>query len=436
MFSPWSQKKDAAARPDSSRLNEVGYAAQYLGAAGSPDRIAADELMNCLLSDAIRLHASDIHIEPWETSIVVRMRIQGSLVRIVDIPLEVHDRLIGRLKVMADLARFEVSKPQEGHAPVDFDHGMVQLRVSLFPVKRGEKAAIRLFNKHDRSFKLEDLGLEEESHYKLARLLSAPFGTILFSGPTGSGKTTLMYSALCYLSRIYGDTVSIATVEDPVEFNLPSISQGEINPANEVTYPTALRSLMRQDPQVILIGEIRDAETASIALQAGLTGHLVLSSIHSPNSSGVFTRLTHMGMEPFVLASSILGVVAMRLLPQNCPNCLEPYTPEPALLHLLAPAQRDEAIFRRGGGCAHCQGTGVSRRRPVTEILEVKESVCDAIMARAPSAAIQRAAQGCGMETLWQAGIRQVMNGETRMDLLLRSIVPDALGPAQNEQAP
>src|SRR2546425_13257609 len=221
-------------------------------------------LVNHLLADAIHAGASDVHIEPWESTLVVRVRLAGVLTELVHLPLDLMEKISGRLKVMANLISYQNDLPQEGHAPASAETGGVQLRISVFPTVRGEKIVVRIFDPSNRSFDLGTLGFEEQTHQLLIKLLARPSGLILFTGPTGSGKTTAIYAALYHLVQRSGPTISISTVEDPVEFNLPMISQAQINPHKEFTYPVALRSLMRQDPQVIMVGEIRDPETAAI----------------------------------------------------------------------------------------------------------------------------------------------------------------------------
>ena len=243
-------------------------------------------LVTHMVGDAVRANASDIHIEPWENSLCVRIRLNGVLRELIHLPLDLMEKISGRFKVMANLISYQTGLPQEGHAPADPDLGGVELRVSVFPTVRGEKIVVRIFDPTNRSFDLGQLGLETGTLDAFLHLISRPNGLILLTGPTGSGKTTAMYAALCNLVSKHGTTISISTVEDPVEFSLPMVSQAQVNNAQNFTYPVALRSLMRQDPQVIMVGEIRDAETAAIAVQAGLTGHLVISTIHSGMAAG------------------------------------------------------------------------------------------------------------------------------------------------------
>src|SRR5580765_4561388 len=292
-------------------------------------------LVNCLLQDGIRLRASDIHIEPWETSIAVRGRVNGVLTEIAHLPLDLLDKISMRFKVMANLVTYQAGTPQDGTAVGGPELDNVQLRISIFPTTRGEKIVVRLFDPRDRRFDLEGLGFEDSTLQGLVGVLKKSSGLALFTGPTGSGKTSTMYSALCHIIQREGSAVSISTVEDPVEFNLSMVSQTQVNPAQEFTYAVALKSIMRQDPQVIMVGEIRDSETAGIAVQAGLTGHLVISTIHSGIAAGVYARLINMDIEPFLLASSIIAVLGIRLVRKNCTFCSQPYQPEAGVLKMV-----------------------------------------------------------------------------------------------------
>jgi general secretion pathway protein E len=267
--------------------------------------------------------------------------------------------------------------------------------------------------------------LETENLQELVRLLERPGGLLLFTGPTGSGKTTAIYASLSHIVQRTGPAISISTVEDPVEFNLPMISQAQVNPVKEFTYPRALRSLMRQDPQVIMIGEIRDPETAAIAVQAGLTGHLVISTIHSGSTAGVFARLINMDIEPFLLASSIIGVVGLRLIRTNCSHCAEPYHPELSLVKTLPDELSEKAQFRRGTGCKECAQTGFASRTAVSEMLLVNEKFREAVLQKMPTRALQQVAIEQGMNSLWHNGIRRVAAGETPLEEIFRVVAMD-----------
>src|SRR5580765_3388014 len=336
----------------------MSYTVHYLQSETAAQGIEVIVLVNCLVQDAIRLSASDLHIEPWENSIAVRARVNGVLTEVAHLPLDLLDKVSMRFKVMANLVTYQAGLPQDGTAVGGPELDGVQLRVSIFPTTRGEKIVVRLFDPRDRRFDLSTLGFEDSTLQGLMRVLKRTSGLLLFTGPTGSGKTSTMYSSLCYIMQRDGISVSISTVEDAVEFNLSMVSQTQINPTQGFTYAVALKSIMRQDPQVVMVGEIRDPETAAIAVQAGLTGHLVISTIHSGVSAGAFTRLINMEIEPFMLASSILGVMGLRLVRSNCPQCLEAYEPGPSQLKIVPDALLPQAQFRRGTGCDQCNHTG------------------------------------------------------------------------------
>jgi type II secretory ATPase GspE/PulE/Tfp pilus assembly ATPase PilB-like protein len=403
------------------------HAVQFLQSCTSDEEIDIVKLVDFVIVDAVKAGASDIHIEPWESSIAVRVRLSGVLNELVHLPSDLLPKIVGRLKVMANLIGHETQLPQEGRANTFPEAGDVVLRISTFPTIRGEKVVARIFDPKGRSFSLEGLGMEEETLVTLRTMLERPTGLILLTGPTGSGKTTAIYSALHHIIERAGPSISVATVEDPVEFDLPLIAQSQCNPARDYTYPVALRSLMRQDPQVIMIGEIRDAETANIAVQAGLTGHLVLSTIHAPGTTGVFARMINMGIEPFLLASSVIGILGLRLIRRNCPICSEPYFPETALLDRLSEAGLSNAEFRRGAGCSGCSHTGFSGRLVVTETLTVTEPLREAVLERTPTRKLQEIAVGCGLKTLWQAGLDRVVRGETTLEEVVRVVGMDGL---------
>ncbi len=400
---------------------------QYLQSESAEQGIEIGVLVNFLLLDAINAGASDIHIEPWESTLVVRIRLSGVLTELVHLPLELMEKISGRFKVMASLISYQTGLPQEGHASAGAELGGVELRISVFPTVRGEKIVVRLFDPSNRSFEMSSLGFDEETLKTLTGLLARPSGLLLLTGPTGSGKTTAIYSALYHIVQRAGPAVSISTVEDPVEFNLPMISQAQMNPAQDFTYPKALRSLMRQDPQVIMVGEIRDAETASIAVQAGLTGHLVISTIHSGIAAGVFARLINMEIEPFLLASSIIAVLGIRLIRKNCTYCSEPYQPEPGLLRYVPENLVATTKFLRGVGCKECLNTGFKGRSAVTELLVVDEPFRDAVLQKMPTRSLQQVAIQQGMQTMWQNGFRRVQAGQTTLEEILRVIAVDQL---------
>jgi type II secretory ATPase GspE/PulE/Tfp pilus assembly ATPase PilB-like protein len=406
----------------------MGYTVDYIQSekvvSQGPEIIV---LVNCMVHDAIKLGASDLHIEPWEDVIVVRARVNGVLLEVAHLQPDLLDKIAARFKVMSNLVTYQSGIPQDGTAIGGPELDNVQLRISIFPTTRGEKIVVRLFDPKDRRFDLNTLGFEDSTQQGLLRLLRRPGGLLLFTGPVGSGKTSTMYSALCHIMQRDGSSISISTVEDPVEFNLPMVSQTQINPAQEFTYAVALRSILRQDPQVVMVGEIRDPETAAIAVQAGLTGHLVLSTIHSGVSAGAFTRLINMEIEPFMLASSVLGVMGMRLIRRNCRDCLQPYDPEPSQLKIIPEALLPEAQFRRGTGCDGCHNTGFSGRMPVTELLVTDEPFREAVLKKMPTSALERIAINQGMKTISQNGLHRVVDGQTSLDEMIRVLAADLI---------
>jgi type II secretory ATPase GspE/PulE/Tfp pilus assembly ATPase PilB-like protein len=405
----------------------MSYTIEYLQSESAAQGVEVSVLVNCLIQDAIRLGASDLHVEPWEDSIAVRARVNGVLTEVAHLPLELLDKISMRFKVLANLVTYEAGMPQDGVALGGPELEGVQLRISIFPTTRGEKIVTRLFDPRDRRFELATLGFEDSTLQGLLRVLKRSSGLLLFTGPTGSGKTSTMYSSLCYIMQRDGVSVSISTVEDPVEFNLPMVSQTQINPAKDFTYAKALRSIMRQDPQVIMVGEIRDPETAAIAVQAGLTGHLVISTIHSGVAAGAFTRLINMEIEPFMLASSVLGVMGLRLVRRNCPACAQPYEPTSSQLKVVPESALAGAQFRRGAGCEQCNQTGYQGRMPVSELLVVNEPFREALLRKVTTSALEEIAIQQGMRTLWQNGLYRALTGQTTLEEIIRVLAADMI---------
>jgi general secretion pathway protein E len=403
----------------------MSYTVQYLQSELAAQGFEVSVLVNCLVQDAIRLGASDLHIEPWETSIAVRARVNGVLTEVAHLDLDLLEKISMRFKVMANLVTYQSGTPQDGTSVCGAELDNVQLRISIFPTTRGEKIVVRVFDPRDRRFDLANLNFEESTLTGLLRVLKRSSGLLLFTGPTGSGKTSTMYSALCHIIQRDGTNISISTVEDPVEFNLPMVSQTQINSAQEFTYAVALRSILRQDPEVIMVGEIRDAETAAIAVQAGLTGHLVISTIHAGVSAGAYTRLINMQIEPFMLASSVLAVMGLRLLRRTCPNCATAYEPAPSQLKVVPEELVATAQFRRGAGCEQCHGTGYAGRIPVSEFLLATEPFREAVLQKLPTSALEQTAIQQGMRTFWQNGLQRALAGQTTLEETIRVVAAD-----------
>ena len=400
---------------------------QCLQSESPSNPIETATLVNSIILDAVDMGASDVHIEPWAERIGVRVRVNGVLQELAYLPLEFRDRIVGRFKVMANLASHLHGVPQDGKATLDAEFGGAEMRVSIFPTVLGEKVVLRLFSSKTRSYDLRALGLDEETFTIYQGILNKPGGLILLTGPTGSGKTTAIYASISYLLEKHGPTMSISSVEDPVEVNLQMVNQAQLNPAMEFTYPIALRSLMRQDPQVIMIGEIRDVDTAQIAVQAGMTGHLVISTIHSGSTGGVFARLINMEIEPFLLASSIIAVLGVRLVRGNCQHCLEQYSPDPLAMRMVPEDIVETTTFNRGAGCDQCHHTGYTGRTALTEVLSVTEEIREAVISKRPTRAIQALAVQNGMKTLFDIGLAKAIAGQTTLEEVMKVVASDQL---------
>ena len=411
----------------------MSTAEQYLEAqAATGEDVDVPAMVNHVIQDSIDRGASDIHIEPWQDMTGVRVRVNGVLQWLVGIPSDHHPNICGRFKVMANLESHTTGLPQDGKAaPEEF--GGVQLRVSIFPTVYGEKIVCRIFNPDAKVFDISKLGFDDETLSKFKELAAKPTGLILLTGPTGSGKTTAIYAAIGFILEKHGNAVAISSVEDPVEQNLEWVNQSSLNPGRGYTYPSALRSLMRQDPEIIMVGEIRDEETAEIAINAGMTGHLVISTIHSGTTSGTFARLINMDIEPFLLASTIIGVLGVRLLRINCMHCSAPYTPEPYALEQLRQFEGEEYLqalldqqgFYKGNGCSACSDTGYSSRSSINELLVCDEQVREAVMQKKASRDIQAIAVQSGMRTLWTSGLQMVVDRKTTLEETLMKVAAD-----------
>jgi type II secretory ATPase GspE/PulE/Tfp pilus assembly ATPase PilB-like protein/CheY-like chemotaxis protein len=373
-------------------------------------------LVDLLLSDGILSRASDIHVEPAEGGVVVRYRIDGVLRQAMKIPRTAGLPLISRLKIMSSLDIADRLRPQDGRARVSVNGSPVDLRISTLPATLGEKVVIRILNAKTTVLTLESLGMHQDERAAIEDLLTNKEGIVLVTGPTGSGKTTTLYSAL---RLVQSEGVNIVTVEDPVEYRLGSnIVQVQVNEKAGLTFAAALRSILRQDPDVVLLGEIRDQETAKIAVQASLTGHLVLSTLHTNDAPNAVTRLVDMGLEAYKLASALRGIVAQRLMRRLCPTCREPHTGEiPAKLRRYIP---EGATLYRSVGCPECSMTGYRGRYSIVEVLTMNQELERRIGAGATADKIAEAARQNGMKSLWESGLRHVLAGDSALDELLR----------------
>ena len=378
------------------------------------------QVVNLMLTQALRDRASDVHIEPQPDRLRVRFRIDGALREALTLPSSMAAALVSRIKIMADMNIVEQRRPQDGQFAIAIDGRDVDVRVATTATIFGEKAVLRLLDRSRSLLRLAELGMRPQLHELYSRISHSPFGMIICSGPTGSGKTTTLYATLSEIAR---PDVNVMTIEDPVEYTFPAISQIQINEQAGLTFATGLRSILRQDPDMILVGEMRDGETAHIAVQAALTGHLVLSSLHATDSSAALARLADMGVETYLIASSVIGVVAQRLVRRVCPSCREPYSPSPAeLTYYRACGGPENAVFMHGLGCEFCAETGYRDRIGVYEILLVSDEVRTLLQANANPRQIRAAAQKEGLSTLQREGMTLVAAGVTTIAEITRSI--------------
>jgi type IV pilus assembly protein PilB len=377
-----------------------------------------------LLEEAIRLKASDIHIEPYEKSVQIRYRTDGWLRKGPTFPRSVLESLVSRFKISCNLDITEKRIPQDGSYRL-VSHGKpVDLRVSLLPTLWGEKIVVRLLDTQQAFLGLEQIGLPPAQLERLSAMIERPQGLILVVGPTGSGKTTTLYSLL---QAIHREGINIITVEDPIEYALEGVNQVQVNEKVGLTFANSLRSILRQDPDVILVGEIRDEETAQIALRAAFTGHLVLSTLHTNDAVSTLTRLMDLGLEPYLLSSCLLGILSQRLIRRNCPHCLRSYRPDPTLLeryHLKIPP---EHLFYQGRGCPACHEQGFAGREGFFELLAVTPAFREAILNKAPEMELRHLALQEGMETLLACGLRKAGNGLVSLEEMMR-VVPYETG--------
>jgi len=358
-------------------------------------------MLNALLTQAAKDGASDIHIEPYERSSSVRFRVDGTLREVVQPNKALHAALISRLKIMAELDISEKRLPQDGRISLRIGGRAIDVRVSTLPSAHGERAVLRLLDKGEQKFSLEGLGMSGDTLDKFNRLVQQPHGIVLVTGPTGSGKTTTLYASL---TRLDTRTSNVLTVEDPVEYELAGIGQTQVNPKIDLTFAKALRAILRQDPDVVMIGEIRDFETAQIAIQASLTGHLVLATVHTNDAPSTVARLIDMGVEPFLLSSSLLGVLAQRLVRKLCEYC----------------KREDEHHRWHPVGCEHCGNSGYKGRTGVYELLVVDEAIQGLIHARASEQEVIKAAIANGMRSMREDGERLVGEGITSLEEVVR----------------
>jgi general secretion pathway protein E len=380
------------------------------------------KLVNLMLSQAVRDGASDIHIEPFKDRVKIRKRVDGILYDMFSPPKHVQAKLVSRVKIMAKMDIAERRLPQDGRIEIRVADKNIDLRVSSLPTAFGERVVMRLLDKSNVLLSLEDLGMSSRDLDILLELIKAPYGIILVTGPTGSGKTTSLYSALSILNQ---PDVNIITVEDPIEYQINGISQMQVNAKIDLTFANGLRTIVRQDPDIILVGEIRDMETAEMAIQAALTGHLVFSTLHTNDAASAVTRLIDMGVEPFLVSSSVNAIMAQRLVRKICPQCREPFTPSPEYLEKLDLPKEDfqDAVLYHGKGCADCLHTGYQGRLGIYELMVLSDSIKTLILTTSDAGQIKRAAMGDPdnpLMTLRQDGLQKVLAGETTLEEVFR----------------
>jgi general secretion pathway protein E len=383
------------------------------------DEAPVIRLVNLILFQAVKERASDIHIEPFQKELKVRYRIDGILYNRLNPPKRYQPAIVSRLKVMAKLDIAEKRLPQDGRIPIKIADKDIDIRVSVIPTTFGERIVLRLLNKSSAHFGLEEIGLFPEHLKALEELIQRPNGILFVTGPTGSGKTTTLYAAL---SRINSSDKNIVTIEDPVEYQLFGIAQIQVNPKIGLTFAHGLRSILRHDPDVVLVGEVRDPETAEIAIQAAMTGHLVFSTLHTNDAASAITRLLDMGIEPFRIASVVRAVAAQRLVRVLCADCKEAFSPPEEILRdagILPDRLRGRRVYR-AKGCPACAGTGYRGRTGIYEIMLVSEPIRHLIMRKADSASIARQALEEGMKTLRDDGAEKVLAGVTAVEELVR----------------
>ncbi|WP_287194781.1 GspE/PulE family protein [Syntrophothermus sp.] len=412
----FSQRRAAeqAAR-DASRMQEE--AAAQAAAALDIESAPAVRLVNSLIENAVRSRASDIHIEPSEKRMRVRNRVDGVLHEVLSTDIRAHAPVVSRIKVMAGLNIAEKRIPQDGKIVTRVDGRPVDLRVATMPTAYGEKVAIRILDRASFFIDKSQLGLSPEDIEKFNRLVSRPWGIILVTGPTGSGKTTTLYAMLAEMDS---ERKNIATLEDPIEYDMEGISQTQINVQAGLTFASGLRTMLRQDPDIIMVGEIRDEETAEIAARAALTGHLVLSTLHTNDAASTVIRLMDMGLMPYLIASSLAGVIAQRLVRKVCPDCREKYDAGPEEKRILGMPEDEALLLVRSGGCVACRGTGYRGRTGVFEIMEVDGELRKLINRGVSADEVREAALLKGMVPLWEDCRRKVLEGITTLEEALR----------------
>lgn len=377
------------------------------------------KLINLMISGAIKERASDIHVEPFEREVIVRYRIDGVLYQKFNVPRHQHPAVVSRIKIMANLNIAEQRLPQDGRIKILLSGKEIDIRVSIIPVQNGERVVMRILEKGSFLLGLEELGMASRDYERMDQIIRNSHGIVLVTGPTGSGKSTTLYASL---QRVLSPDINVITVEDPVEYQMSGVGQIEVRPKIGLTFASALRSILRQDPDVVLVGEIRDEETAEMAVHASLTGHLVFSTLHTNDSAGAITRLVNMGIEPFLVTSSTIAIIAQRLVRRLCAHCKQQYTPDLKALEELgskAIRHQGEAAFH-AVGCERCQDRGYMGRSGIFELMAMTPQIQDMTLRGADSNAIKREARRTGMYSLRDDGTERVFTGVTSVEEVLR----------------
>jgi type IV pilus assembly protein PilB len=377
--------------------------------------------VNLVLQEAVKQHASDIHFEPRSRSLEIRYRIDGALSQVRNLPKQIQAAVVSRIKIMAEMDIAEKRKPQDGRIAIKIHGKNIDLRISTMPVHYGERVVMRILDKNTQLFTVDKLGFGEGELSLFKRLLQKPYGIILVTGPTGSGKTTTLYAAL---SHIKSPDINIMTCEDPIEYELDGVNQSAVNVRAGLTFAAQLRSILRQDPDVVFVGEIRDSETATIAFQAAMTGHLVFSTLHCNDAPSAITRLTDMGIEPFLIGSSIVGVLAQRLVRSLCPKCKAPYEASPEeLIEMGFDPDKDRVELQRAVGCPQCGGRGYTGRLAVYEIMPIGEDI-RRLALRSPSAdQVREMAVAGGMRSMRDHAMDKVLAGLTTLEEVRKRVL-------------
>jgi len=370
------------------------------------------ELVDSIISQSQKYNCSDIHVEPRENDIRVRFRIDGRLQDFQVLPSDIHTALVSRLKIMANMDIAETRKPQDGRILFNSNKGRLDLRISTYPTLYGEKTVLRLLNISEALHSFRGLGFEPVCEERFNSMLIGGEGIILVSGPTGSGKTTTLYSTL---NKLESPDVNIVTVEDPIEYDLDNINQAQINAKSGVTFASALRSILRQDPDIIMVGEVRDEETVELGIRAALTGHLVFSTIHTNDAASGFTRLLNWDVEPFLIASTVKGILAQRLVRRICVECREPYEPDEKELSMIGLGPKDSIKCFKGKGCLACRNTGFKGRIGIYELLLMDAQISELVLNQEPGYKIREQAKNNGMVTLLEDGIIKIERGDTTL---------------------